>query len=106
VQGAHTTTAAKDKCGWSINRVLRTQISEFQRTDGRKFFNPKDQIWAQAIIGTRDTVILRVCFDPGTGKRVIPGTYVGTVAVDDDSSRSRRWLRCRSLSSIRTSWDR
>jgi hypothetical protein len=68
-----------------IGRVLRTQVSEFQRTDGRKFHNPSDQIWAQAVIGRRDSVILRVCFDPGRGRRIIPGTYVGTVAIDDDS---------------------
>jgi hypothetical protein len=68
-----------------IDRVLRTQVSEFQRTDGRKFHNPSDQIWAQAIVGARDRVNLLVCLDPGRGRRVIPGTYVGTVAVDDDS---------------------
>jgi len=68
-----------------VDRVLRTNVAEFQRTDGRKFHNPKDQIWTQAIIRNRDTVSLRVCFDPGTGRRIIPGTYVGTVAIDDDS---------------------
>jgi hypothetical protein len=68
-----------------VNTVLHTKIAEFQRTDGRKFHNPKDQIWTQAIIGNRHTVDLRVCFDPGTGRRVIPGTYAGTVAIDDDS---------------------
>lgn len=70
-----------------INQVLRTQVSVFQRTDGRKLHNPTDQIWAQAIIGPRDRVNLLVCFDPGSGRRTIPGTYVGTVAIDDDSLR-------------------
>jgi hypothetical protein len=68
-----------------LDRVLRTHVSEFQRTDGRKFHNPTDQVWAQAVIGARDRVNLLVCFDPGRGRRVIPGTYVGTVAIDDDS---------------------
>jgi hypothetical protein len=65
--------------------VLHTEISDFQRVDGRRFHNPKDQIYAQAIVGHRGTVHLRMCFDPGSGRRVIPGTYVGTVTIDDDS---------------------
>jgi hypothetical protein len=65
--------------------VLHTQISDFQRVDGRKFHNPTDQIYTQAIVGRRGAVHLRLCFDPGSGRRVIPGTYVGTVSIDDES---------------------
>jgi hypothetical protein len=67
------------------NRVLRTYISEFRRADGRKFHNPKSQIYTQAIIGNRGVVRLYTCFDPGSGRRIIPGTYLGTVTIDDRS---------------------
>ena len=65
--------------------VLHAEVSDFQRVDGRRFHNPKDQIYAQAIVGHRGAVHLRICFDPGSGRRVIPGTYVGTVSIDDDT---------------------
>jgi hypothetical protein len=68
-----------------VNRVLRTYISEFRRIDGRKFHNPKAQIYTQAIIGNRNVVRLNTCFDPGSGRRIIPGTYIGTVTIDDRS---------------------
>jgi hypothetical protein len=68
-----------------VNRVLRTYISAFRRSDGRKFHNPKDQIYTQAILGNRGVVRLNTCFDPGSGRRVIPGTYSGTVTIDDNS---------------------
>jgi hypothetical protein len=68
-----------------VNRVLRTYISEFRRVDGRKFHNPLGQIYTQAIIGNRNIVRLNTCFDPGSGRRVIPGTYIGTVTLDDRS---------------------
>jgi hypothetical protein len=68
-----------------VNRVLRTYISEFRRIDGRKFHNPRNQIYTQAIIGNRNVVRLNTCFDPGSGRRVIAGTYVGTVTIDDRS---------------------
>jgi hypothetical protein len=68
--------------------VLHTEVSDFQRVDGRKFHNPKDQIYAQAIVGRRGAVHLRVCFDPGSGRRIVPGTYVGTVSIDDDTLKA------------------
>jgi hypothetical protein len=68
-----------------VNRILRTHVSDFRRADGPRFHNPKGQIYTQAIIGNRDVVRLNTCFDPGSGRRVIPGTYIGTVTIDDRS---------------------
>lgn len=68
-----------------INRKLHTHISEFRRADGPRFKNPKDQIYTQATIGHRNVVRLNTCFDPDSGFRVLPGTYIGTVTIDDHS---------------------
>lgn len=67
-----------------VNRTLRTSISDFQTADGRRFHNPRQQIYSQAVIGSDgESVRLMVCFDPGSGRRVLPGRYSGAVTVDD-----------------------
>jgi hypothetical protein len=75
---------------------MHAYIGEFARTDGYRFPssapNPPDNttvpIAASAAVAGRATVRMTVCVDPAGPHRAAPGTYVGTVALDDDALTS------------------
>jgi hypothetical protein len=76
--------------------AMTTYVGEFTRSDGFRYPTPMAEVTdgmpvpiaASAVVAGRTTVRLTVCFDPAGPDRVAPGTYVGTVAVDDDALAS------------------
>jgi hypothetical protein len=75
---------------------MHVDIGEFTRSDGHRFPAPpssaKDgtpvSVAATATVTGRTTVRLTVCLDPDRPHRASPGTYVGSVALDDDALAS------------------
>lgn len=64
--------------------ALGTSVQDLVRSDSRHFPTEVEQLTAVATVSDRNTVTLRVCVDPERPRSPDSGTYVGTVAIDDD----------------------